>query len=204
MMAITWTTTSSSASAKKRFERLQEENHEVRVAMNTMVRDISLAYLSGNNPLGTDETTKPRTQFIGKSASPVDELRFSTLAHQVLWANANESEQTVIAYSAEPDRDDPGKTNLLRRELRRLPDESWDSETAEVDVLLRDIERVEFEYFDWRDDEWKEEWNSINADAEKHRLPERVRITVTLKTDSGDSIKRTTQARISMLERLQF
>lgn len=201
MMAITWTTTSSSVSAKKEFERVQERNHEIRVAMGTMVRDISSAYLSGNERTTVDN---PRTVFIGKSQSPVDELRFSSLGHWVLWADANESEQTLISYAAVQDRDDPSQVNLVRRESRRLSNEDWESEPAEVDVLLRDIERVEFEYYNWRDDEWQDHWNTMNADAEKDRLPERVRITVTLKNARGDELKRTTQARITMLERLQF
>lgn len=199
MMAIAWVTTTSSATAKKRFENVQERNHEIRVAMATLARDISSAYLSGNERTTIDN---PRTLFVGKSQSPVDELRFSSLGHRVLWADANESEQTMIAYSAIPDRDDPSKTNLVRTELRRMTYEDWENEPADVDILLRDIERVEFEYWNWRDNEWQEHWDTGNADAEKDRLPERVRITVTMKNERGDDIKRTTQARIAMVEKL--
>lgn len=201
MMAMTWGTTSSSASAKKQFEAVQDRNHEIRVAMNTLVRDISSAYLSGNERTTIDN---PRTLFVGKSQSPVDELRFSSLGHRVLWADANESEQAMISYAAMPDPRDPGKTNLVRREARRLSYEPWETVPAEVDILLRDIKRVAFEYFDWRDGEWTERWDSTNSDADKDRLPERVRITITLETRGGTEIKRTTQARIMMLEKLQF
>jgi prepilin-type N-terminal cleavage/methylation domain-containing protein len=200
MMAMTWVTATSSGTAKKRFEHMQERNHEIRVAMATMARDISSAYLSGNERPSQDI---PRTLFVAKSRSPVGELRFSSLGHRVLWAEANESEQTLIAYSAELDREDPSKTNLIRRESRRLSYENWENEPAEVDILLRDIERVEFEYWNWRDNEWQEQWDTTKGDGEKGRLPERVRITLTVKNPRGDEIKRTTQARIEMQEKVQ-
>jgi general secretion pathway protein J len=200
MMALAWVTTSSSATAKKRFEGVQERNHEIRVAMGTMARDISSAYLSSNERSNLDN---PRTLLVAKSQSPVDELRFSSLGHRVLWADANESEQTLISYSSEPDREDPSVNNLVRRESRRLSYEPWEREPADVDILLRDIERVVFEYWNWRDNEWQEQWDTTKADSESGKLPERVRITVTVKNSRGDEIKRTTQARIEMLEKVQ-
>lgn len=201
MMVMTWTTTSSSLDTKNRSEIDQERNHELRVAMNVMVHDISSAYLSLNEDTNQDNR---RTVFIGKSQSPVDELRFSSLGHRVLWADANESEQALISYSVKSDRDDPSKSNLIRRESRRLSNEPWENEPAEADILLRDVERVQFEYFDWRDNEWRDSWNTINADAEKGKLPERVRITVTVKDRDGDEYKRVTQARLSMVEAVNF
>lgn len=201
MMTMAWTTITATVDSKNLAEINQERSHELRVAMNIMVRDLSTAYLSRNEDTNLDNR---RTLFIGKDNSPVDELRFSSLGHRVLWADANESEQTLISYSYAPNRKDRGKTDLIRRESRRLSNEPWENEPAEVDILLRDIERVEFEYFHWRDEEWKEEWNTMNADAEKDRLPEFVRITVTLRDGSGDEYKRVTQARIHMLEIINF
>jgi general secretion pathway protein J len=198
MLVITWSTMSTTADAKMYFEAFQERNHEIRVAMMRMAKDISSAYISGNE---NETLTHRRTLFVGKGRSPVDELRFSSLGHVALWANANESEQTLISYHAEPDPEDRSKTNLLRRESRRLSNEPWESEPAEVDVLLRDIQRVELEYFDWRDNEWQDRWDSTGADAERDRLPERVRITVTLRSGNRE-IKHTTQARIMMQEKL--
>jgi general secretion pathway protein J len=200
MLIMAWSTTSSVAEAQRFFENVQERNHEIRVALSRMARDISSAYISGNEDKSLDNR---RTLMVGKETSPVDELRFSSLGHMSLWANANESEQTLISYHAVRDREEPGKTNLVRRESRRLSNEPWESEPAEVDLLLRDVERVAFEYFDPRDNEWQESWDSTGADAENNRLPERVRITVTVK--NGDrEVKYTTQARIMMQEELVF
>ena len=202
MLIMVWFTTSSSIDVKNNMEVLQEREHEVRVAMNRIVKDLQASYLSANEVVNLDNR---RTLFVGKSARPVDELRFSSLGHRVLWAESNESEQTWIAYSAEDDPEDRSKTNLVRYESRRLSNEPWKSEPAEIDVLLRDIERVEFEYFNWEDNEWQDSWDTTKIDAEKDRLPERARITVTLRAEDGDGeYKRVSQARISMQEQLKF
>jgi general secretion pathway protein J len=201
MMTIAWSTTSNSSQAKRHFEAIEERNHEIRLAQARMVKDLSSAYLSGNEDQNRQER---RTLFLGKSHGSVDELRFSSLGHKSLWAEANESEQTLIAYFADSDLEDRSKTNLLRRESRRLSNEPWKSEPAEIDVLLRDIEKVEFEYFDWRDSEWKEDWDTTSPAAQKGRLPTRVRITIEVKTEEGETVKYMTQARIMMQEELRF
>ena len=201
MMTMAWTTMTSTIESKNRAEGKQERNHEIRVAMNIMVRDFSSAYLSMNEDKNLDNR---RTLFVGKDSSPVGEVRFSSLGHRVLWSNANESEQTLISYAAATDRRDSSMTNLIRRESRRLSNETWENEPAEVDVLLRDIERVEFEYFNWRDNDWQDNWNTVNADGQRDKLPEFVRITITLEDDAGERITRTTQARIHMLEAINF
>jgi general secretion pathway protein J len=198
MLVMAWSTTSSVSEAQKYFEDVQERNHEIRVALNRMARDISSAYISGNEDTSLDNR---RTLFRGKEDRPVDELRFSSLGHVSLWANANESEQALISYHAVRDRDDGSRTNLVRRESRRLSNEPWESQPAEADLLLRNVERVAFEYFDPRDNEWQDGWDSTQTDAEGDRLPERVRITVTVRLGERE-VKYSTQARIMMQERV--
>jgi general secretion pathway protein J len=202
MMSMAWYTVNTTARAKDRVEARQLRNHEIRVAMEQLVRDIESAYISANENQNAPEQ---RTHFIGKSHGTVDELRFSSLGHRVLWANANESSQTLISYSAESDRKNPGTTNLIRREARRLTDEQWEREPAELDILLRDVSKVRFEYYDWKDQEWKDTWDSTKADAQRGRLPLRVKIEVEVPLkDRSETITFTTQARIMMQEELRF
>lgn len=197
MMFLAWSTTRGTARIKTGLEETQLRNHEIRVAMARMVADISAAYLSTNEDRNDPDR---RTLFVGRESSSIDELRFSSLAHIPLWADANESEQTLIAYFDEPDPEDSGKTNLLRWESRRLSNEPWKREPADVDVLLHNVERVKFEYWDWRENEWKERWDSTSADAERDRLPTRVRVTVEIEAPSGKTLKYVTQARLMMQE----
>lgn len=206
MMMLAWQTTSAAIFTRKNLAFEQERDHELRVATSRMVRDLGSAYLSGNEDQAALDR---RTLFIGRSEGTVDELRFSTMAHEVLWADANESEQTVVTYMAEPDPDDRSKTNLVRKELRRMPDplESPGETPAEVDLLIRDVERVKFEYYDFKDKSWKERWDSTQVDAERGRLPTRVRITIEVAIHRGDdeeTVKYITQARLSLQEELKF
>lgn len=200
MMFITWSVTAQVGSDKKFVAKIADRNHEMRVGTTRMVHDISMAYLSSNE---RSDALEPRTFFIGKGSGEAL-LRFSSFGHRVMWADANESEQTMISYFTAADQFDRGKTNLLRRESRRMTDEGWNSVKAEVDVLISDIEKVEFEYWNWRDNDWQPEWDSTGATGERARLPARVRITITVLGRDQKLVEHITQARIMMEERLQF
>jgi general secretion pathway protein J len=203
MTLITWSVTKQTGDNKKIVGRRADRNHELRVAMTRMSQDLSQAYISANEP---GDAMEPRSFFIGKRTGDVP-LRFTSFAHRVMWSDANESEQTSIAYYTAPDPDETQITNLLRRESRRLTYEKWDSRSAEIDVLVHDIERFELEYWDWRDKEWQAEWDTSQADGERGRLPSRVRIKVVI-NDIVDGEKRevvlSTQARVLLEEQLQF
>ena len=202
MMLVAWSVISGTATARVNLAVRQDRDHELRVATAIMVRDLSSAYLSSNEDQNLMER---RTMFVGKAGSDVDDLRFSSMAHRVLWADANESEQTVIAYAAEADPDQSGTTNLVRREQRRPANEPSRDEPAELDLLLRDIRRVQFEYWDWKNKEWMKDWDSTQADGERGRLPTRVRITIEVPSGDGDeTVKYQTQARLTMQEELKF
>ncbi len=203
MMTVAWAATSRTAETKTDIEEAEIRNHEIRMALNRMVRDLSHAYLSGNEP-GRDDD--PRTLFRGRRDAPVSDLRFSSMAKRVLWADAAESEQTMIQYFTEPDPDDPSKTDVLRRELQRLPTENypWRRVPADVDTLVRDIESLQFQYYDWRDEEWKDEWDTTSTDREGGRLPSRVRIELVIESRGGSELTFVSQARIPLQEELNF
>jgi type II secretory pathway component PulJ len=201
MLVIAWSTFSGGLLLKRNSETANDRFLEIRVAMGRMVDDMSSAYISANE----DQTLQERrTLFIGKGGGDVDALRFTSMAHRVLWADANESEQTLINYYAENDRDDSSKTNLLRRESRRVSNDQWENEPAEIEVLLRDIQKVEFEYYDWREKDWRENWDSTSQDGQRGKIPSRVRITIELENAKGDEVKFTSQARIMLQEELKF
>ena len=201
MMALVYSTTSNTNNTKRSVEAMVDRMHEVRVGLARVVTDLELAYLSKNeDPTALDR----RTMFVGKDGGDIDDLRFSALAHQQLWADGNESDQTVISYFAAADREDSSKTDWLRREQRRLTDPGEDdrSMAADTDIVLRDIEHVDFEYWDWKDQEWKADWDTTKQDGQKDRLPTRVRITVTYKEDGVDQ-KISSQARLLLQEPIE-
>jgi prepilin-type N-terminal cleavage/methylation domain-containing protein len=200
MMVIAWSTISGTANAKRSAEAIQERNREIRIGMGRIVRDLSHAYLSANE----DQTLmERRTLFVGKESGSSVELRFSSLAHVAMWGDADESEQTLVYYYVEADPDDASKDNLLRRESRRLSNENWKNEPAEVDLLIPDVESVKLEYWDFKEKEWRASWDTTTADGQRGRLPSRIRITVEVAQDDGKA-QFTTQARTVLAEQLQF
>lgn len=201
MMMLAWGTISGTIDSKRTFEKYAERNHEMRMALGRVVADFEAAYLSKNED---QNATHPRTMFIAKTSGKVPDIRFSTLGHRVLWADANESEQTVISYLSRDNPDKTGTVDWIRREQRRPSNELPDEVPAEYDVLLRDIEEVKIEFWNHQNQEWQDTWDTTQSDGQKGTLPSRVRITVTFKDINGKETKLSTQARILMQEPLNF
>ena len=203
MLAIAWKTISDTSDSRRTFEQYEERNHELRVAMGRMVADFDAAYLSKNEDVNASH---PRTMLIAKATGKVPKIRFSTLGHRVLWADANESEQTVIEYLARqnPDPDHAGETDLIRREQRRESNLPPEEEPSEYDVLAHDIQSLKLEFWNWKNLEWQDNWDTTQSDGQRGWLPSRVRITLTIRGGDGRDVKLVTQARISLQEPLVF
>jgi prepilin-type N-terminal cleavage/methylation domain-containing protein len=201
MMALAWRTISNTSDSRRTFEKYEERNHELRMALDRCVRDFESAYISRNE----DTTaTHPRTMFVAKSRTPVPDIRFSTLGHRVLWADANESEQTVIQYMAHASPEHAGETDWIRREQRRESNQPPEEEPSDYDVLVHDISSVKIEFWNWKNLEWQETWDTTQSDGQRGWLPSRVKITLKLKNGDNKDIVLTTEARILLQEQLNF
>ena len=201
MMTLAWKTIANTSETKKQFERYEERNHELRMALGRIVRDFEAAYLSLNED---PNAVNRRTMFIAKSSFKLPEVRFSTLGHRVLWADANESEQTVISYMAHDDPNRSGVTDWVRREQRRPSNLQPSEEAADYDILVHDIAGAKLEFWNWKNSEWQTTWDTTQIDGQKGYLPSRVRITLTTKGPDDKDYKVTTEARIWMQEVLNF
>jgi len=201
MMALAWRTISNTSDARRTFEAYEQRNHELRMAMSRVVSDFGAAYLSRNE----DQTqSHPRTMMVTKGSGKVPAIRFSTLGHRVLWADANESEQTVIEYLQRSNPDKPGKIDWIRREQRRPSNEPPDDLASDYDIMLSDVDEVKFEYWNWKSVEWQDSWDTTQSDGQKGMLPSRVRITVTVRDPADKEYKVVTEARIVLQEPLNF
>jgi prepilin-type N-terminal cleavage/methylation domain-containing protein len=200
MMTLAWKTIASSSEARRGFEKYEERNHELRMALGRVVADFEGAYLSRNEDINNSH---PRTMMIAKPGNKVPDVRFSTLGHRVLWADANESEQTVVQYLVRANPEHPGEYDWIRREQRRPSNQPPEEEPADYDVLCHDIQSVKIEFWNWKNLEWQDTWDTTQSDGQRGWLPARVRITLTVKGYDKD-IKLQTQARILMQEMLNF
>jgi type II secretory pathway component PulJ len=201
MMGLTWRTVSNITESKKTFETFEARNHELRMALGRIVADFEAAYLSRNEDLNA---TYPRTMMIGKSGSKLPEVRFSTMGHRPLWSDANESDQTVISYVSRNDPEHSGRIDWIRREARRQSNELPEEVPADYDILVRDIQSAKIEYWNWKNLDWQDTWDTTQSDGQKGWLPSRVKITIVVKGPNGDDVKLSTEARILMQEPLNF
>jgi general secretion pathway protein J len=196
LTTIMWGAFSQTITNKRSIEAAQDRLHTVRVALTRMTREIEMAYLSDNdNTMGTYR----RTFLTSTPRSDVDELTFSSFAHQRLRAGVPEGDTSLISYFGARDPDDRRVVNLMRRETRRLQAEDPNVMAGETYVLCPDVARVKFEFWDHKLKSWQNDWSTLNASGTKY-LPGHIRITLTVVDDRGQEVSYSTDARINMTE----
>lgn len=178
IIALTWSTVSSSfrfrAASLDKFERYRA----VQQAMDRMSRELSMAFITniGRYPTNDQGEVTYQTDFIGRE----DELTFTSLAHVRTRADEPAGEQVEISYRIESRRDEDGelREHLVRRAQAPIDDDPEEGGT--LFVMLPDVERVRFEYWDGTreiaGDAWTRRWEAIND--HDGALPARVRITI--------------------------
>ena len=198
MMTIMWGSFTRTAADKRSIEAAQERLHTVRVALLRMTREIEMAYLSESENFAM---TYRRTFFTSTARGDVDELQFSTFAHQRLRAGAAEGDTSLITYYGARDPDDRRILNLMRRETRRLQADDPSAITSEAYVLCPDVSRVKFAFYDHKKQEWESDWSTLNASGNQY-LPTHVRITLNVLDERGQEVSYSTDARIQMTEKV--
>ena len=201
MMALVWGTITRTGAARRKYGAISERYRIARSALMRINRDLTMAFISQNEDMGAMDR---RTYFMGESSGDVDTLTFSTLAHTRLYADANEGDQTVVRYYPAPDKENRRKTNLMRRELRRPGNEKFEMLPGEADILFPEIVKFEVTYWDWKDQDWKDEWDTQAADGPGFRLPDRIKVLLTFVDEGDHEVTLTTQVRTTMQESLNF
>lgn len=180
---------------------VQDRWHAVRTGMHRITQDLSMAYVSMNEDLAA---VNRRTFFRLTRGTYGLELRFSSFAHQRLYKDADESDQCVIQYFLAPDPEDRRKTSLFRRETRRLGYVEPDTLPGEAYVLIDDVLDIRYEFFDRPEDRWRDEWDTTTVDGQTNRLPNRVRVFLTLNNERGTEMTLVTQAAPALVDGLSF
>ena len=198
--ALMWGSFSQTARNKKAIESAQERTHTVRVAMSRMAREIEMAYLSASE---NTALSNRRTFMVGSSHNGVDELQFSSFAHQRLRGGVPEGDTSLISYFGERDPDDRRVLNLMRRETRRLQAENPNDMLGESYILCPDVARVKITYYDHKMKEWVNDWSTLNASGPQY-LPGHIRITLTVIDERGQEVTYTTDARIHVTDHVEY
>ena len=185
---------------KARVERAAERDQTVRGALSRMAREVSMAYLS-------DHYDKKRyrerpTRFRLKGRHGDDALLFTSFAHQRLQIDAKESDQAVFEYSLGRDSDS-GNTNLYRR-VKPVIDEEFER-GGERAVLAEDVIKFEVSAWDPKNREWRNDWDSSSTERTGQvLLPPRVKLSLTIRDESGKDRSFSTQAKIFLTSTLDY
>lgn len=196
---LTWASFKQTFSTKSAIESQAGRYRTVRLALDRMARELSMAYVSQDEDTGQAER---RTRFVAKRNADIDTVTFSYFGHQRLYQDANECDTALVSYYAARDREDGSKTNLMRRETRRLSNNKIDEQPGESDIVCDDVLRLKLDYWDARDKVWREEWNTTSADGQPDRLPAKIRITLTVRDERGKEVPFQTETRVVMSEPL--
>jgi len=199
-IALVWGSFWGVMRAKDSVEAVQARTREVRLGMGRLVRDLEHAFISSNDRIGTVE---PSTFFIGDHHLGSDQVSFSYMGHLTLREGARESEAAIVTYYVDSDRKDRARQHLFRRESRRTGGEN-PSEKGPSFAVCEDVVKLHLEYFDRSQDDWRDEWDTKNADGQPNRLPDRVRITLTVRDERDREIPFLTEARVFLQDPLWF
>ena len=199
VMVLTWGSLKDTFNTKQTIEAQAGRYRTVRIALERKARELMMAYVSQN-----EDTLQPerRTRFVGRRHSDIDEITFSYFGHQRLYQDANECDTALVGYYGARDRDDSRKTNLMRRETRRLSYYKLDEQPGEADIACDDVIRLKLDYYDGLKKEWREDWNTTSADGQPDKLPFKIRITLTVRDERGQEVPFQTEVHVAMQEPL--
>ena len=169
------------ARAKRTLEVQLDRYHEVRMAMERMVRELSMAYVSTHVNI-SPSLQGMRTTFIGKDSGFGDRIDFTSVSHTRIYRNAKESDQNEISYFIADAPGGEGKV-LARRMQPRIDDKP--QEGGRVEVLLNDVLEFDLEYLDSASWEWVKSWDAVQGMGQTNRLPTQVKIKLTIPDISG-------------------
>jgi general secretion pathway protein J len=163
---------------KARVEADVEHSRVIHMALERMVRELTMAFVSTHvNP--SLDLRVVDTVFIGKDNGTDDRIDFTSFSHRRLYRNARESDQNEISYFVTEHPDEPGVLVLARREQNRIDDDA--RRGGKSQILVENVEEFNVEYFDPLLTDWVQTWNTEDVLAQPNRLPTQVRIRLAVK-----------------------
>ncbi len=181
--------------AKNTLDKQLNRYHELSMAMERMVRELSMAYMSVHLNL-TPSLQGQRTCFLGKDSGFGDRIDFTSVSHMRVFRDAKESDQNEISYFVTDAPDGKGSHVLARRMSVRVDDKP--NEGGRVEVLLTDVLEFDLEYLDPVNWEWQTSWDAVEGMGQQNRLPAQVKISITVPSIANERDKETFVTRASL------
>jgi type II secretion system protein J len=213
---LTWASLQQTFRTKRGVEARMSRYRVGRLAMDRILRDVQMAYLSKNIVPGTEQT--PRTFFEGTRQKDIDELRFTYFGHQRLYADSKEADTAAVGYFGMRDKADARKLTLWRKETRRIQADRFENLRGESEILCDDVVRLEISYYHPDRKEWVDSWHTFTGrskdltggvdssqyDNSVDRLPSRVRVKLIIRDDADQDLAFYSEVRIAMFQALDF
>ena len=173
---------------KQRIEQQADRSHVIRVALERMVAELSMAYVSIQvNPNPALQTMN--TCFIGGRSGRAHRIDFTSFSHRRLYRDAHESDQNELSYFVTEHPDDPERRVLARREQNRIDEDPQTGGT--VQILVDDVLDFQLEYFDSVTSLWTDSWDTREVTHQPNRLPMQVKIMLTVPDERAPNHRRT-------------
>lgn len=158
--------------------QMNETHMNATTTLRRMVAELNMAFYvsEASEDVAQNREIRYRTIFEGRR----DAITFTTMGYQQRFTDESAGDQAAISYRIERRRGRDGRLKpvLLRREEAPIDDRP--ERGGRLTVVLEDIERIRFEYWDpdreIGDDAWVDQWDPKREDGES--LPDRVRITI--------------------------
>jgi general secretion pathway protein J len=181
---------------------------QARVSLSRLRRELQLAYLTPNRPGSVDPSNvqsgaidpstpvvlgEPtyQTVFVGENQDP-DRIWFASLAHQRLYHNSRECDQTEVTVWGDRAKREQGVGNVLyHRESQRIDGEP--DEDGRIWPLAYNIRSFDLRYLDGQTFEWFDTWDTRSADT-PYRLPRAVQVGIVFLAPDPDDPKDTIDA----------
>lgn len=179
---LLYTAFSQTAMNKRVIERDLDRQHEIRMGLERIASELSMAYVSIQvNPSPVLQTVK--TCFIGKDDGGSSRIDFTSFSHRRLYRDAHESDQNELSYFVTRHPTEASRNVLARREQNRIDDDP--EAGGRTQVLIDDVESFELSYLDPLSGEWLSTWDSTQGAMQPNRLPTQVRVLLRVPNPSG-------------------
>ena len=192
---LLYTGFTQTARNKRRIESEMNRHHEIRMGLERIARELSMAFVSAQINV-SPAMQVVQTAFVGTESGGGSRIDFNSFAHQRLYRDAHESDQNELSYFLADDPDDSSQDVLARREQQRIDDDPGTGGQAQV--LIRDVTGFELSYLDPQTGEWLSTWDTTQAAMQPNRLPSQVFIKITVPNVRGRGSEQTFGTRVSL------
>lgn len=172
--SISFVTIRNASETANALEMDGKVDETVRIVLETLRREISLAYLTPS----TQAINTYRTVFVAKDEDP-DRLWFTSLSHHRIYQDSRECDQTEITLWTEPDPEERGAYVLLHREAPRIDNEP--DVGGVIYPLAYKVKSFDLRFLNSDKNDWQKEWDTNSAET-PNTLPRAVQVVLVLLT----------------------